>query len=395
MIQNYMERINAFIDENREQMMKDWETFVRIEDCFDEKENVERAMAWLKAKYDDMGFDCHVEAVGDDNYAGTLCGIWGAEYPGKPLLFIGHIDTVQPSGSFGENPFVIRDGNVYGPGVLDMKGGQIMMLYVIRALQMLGFDERPIKICFSGDEEYNHVTTTGADIVKREATGALCAFNMESGNLDNCLTVQRKTSNSVRMHVYGKGGHAGNDFLNSGNSINEAARKIIDMMSITDLEKGLYMNTSIIKGGNGNCAIPEHCEVLFNIRLPSTEDAELLQVKVEQIMGRTYIAGTRTEYTIERSQLPAYKKNEQIHRLLSHVNNIAVENGFKAFGEKGVAGASDSGNVMAVGVPVRCACGVRGKYHHSPNEYAVIDSLFERAKIFAAAAYTIARFEEA
>ncbi len=392
MIENYMEKIHAYIDDNRNDMIKDWEILVRMEDHFEEVKNVQKVCAWIKEKFEEMGFECHVEDVGD-GWAGTLVGIWGKDRPGKPVIFSGHMDTVQKSGSFGDNPFLVKEGNVYGPGVLDMKGGIIIAMYVIKALQEIGFDERPIKIIFSGDEEYNHITTTGAEVFKREAKGALCAFNMESGNLNNALTVQRKTSNTVHMKVIGVGGHAGNNFLIGKNAINEAAYKILEMLELTDLETGTYMNTSIIKGGSGSCAIPELCEVVFNIRLASGDESERVCREVERIMGKSQIEGTKIEYTIDKSQLPAYQKTESIEHLLNFVNDVATENGFEPFGGIAVGGASDAGNIIAVGTPVLCACGVRGQYHHSANEFAVIESLYERTKIFAAVVCNLSKFE--
>ena len=80
-----------------------------------------------------------------------LHGLWGASNPGKPVLLCGHMDTVFPPGT--GTPFSIRDGTVRGPGALDMKAGLVIALYTIRALQSAGYDQRPIRVVFPGDEE--------------------------------------------------------------------------------------------------------------------------------------------------------------------------------------------------------------------------------------------------
>lgn len=77
----------------------------------------------------------------------------GADRPGTPVIFTGHFDTVFDPNTFGPNPFRIEDGKAYGPGVLDMKGGIIITLYVIKALEAAGYKDRPIRICFCGDEK--------------------------------------------------------------------------------------------------------------------------------------------------------------------------------------------------------------------------------------------------
>ncbi len=103
------------------------------------------------------------------------------------------MDTVFPTGTLGDKPFRIEDDNAYGPGVLDMKGGIIIFLYVIKALNRINYKERPIKIIYSGDEEIGHKNSKGAEIILNEARGGICAFNMETGLVDNhlCLSCGR------------------------------------------------------------------------------------------------------------------------------------------------------------------------------------------------------------
>lgn len=74
-----------------------------------------------------------------------------------------------------ENPFKIVDGKAYGPGVLDMKGGILIALTTVKALNRIGYDERPIKFCFSGDEEINHTGSQGALRRWRRRRRAACA----------------------------------------------------------------------------------------------------------------------------------------------------------------------------------------------------------------------------
>lgn len=82
-----------------------------------------------------------------------VAGEIGTGRPGKPVIFAGHFDTVFNPGTFGENPFRIEGDKAYGPGVLDMKGGIIIALWTIKALEAAGYDERPIRVCFCSDEE--------------------------------------------------------------------------------------------------------------------------------------------------------------------------------------------------------------------------------------------------
>src|SRR5699024_6041606 len=126
--------------------------------------------------------------------------------------FSGHMDTVFPTGSFGEELFLIKDGKAHGPGVLDMKGGIIIALYAIKALNHIGYNERPLKIIISGDEEIGHINSSGNDIITKEAEGGVCAFNLETGRADHSLCIGRKGRIECHVTVNGVESHAGNDF---------------------------------------------------------------------------------------------------------------------------------------------------------------------------------------
>ncbi len=90
-------------------------------------------------------------------------------------------------GTFGANPFRIEDGKAYGPGALDMKGGIVISLYVIKALESIGFNEHPIKVIYVSDEEIGHRNSSGSDLYLKEGEGGICAFNMETGLVDGRL----------------------------------------------------------------------------------------------------------------------------------------------------------------------------------------------------------------
>lgn len=91
---------------------------------------------FLKAEMEKAGFECRYVPVGVN--ADTLVGVLGKDRPGKPILFCGHMDTVFPTGMHPENPFKIVDGKAYGPGVLDMKGGILIALTTVKALNRIG-----------------------------------------------------------------------------------------------------------------------------------------------------------------------------------------------------------------------------------------------------------------
>lgn len=378
----YYNEINNFIEEHKDEMLKKWETFVNLEGHYNEKDNVEKAQNWLRKEFEAEGFECYIKDVAPDK-AGILVGILGKDRGTAPIIFSGHIDTVHRTGSFGEKPFKIEDGKAFGPGVLDMKGGILISLYAIKALNSIGYNEHPIKIMYAGEEESDHIGNDADLFYENESKGALCAFNMETGHITNSLCVGRKAQYTFFVTIKGLGGHAGNEFTKGKNAIHEAVHKINEMMKLTDLDKGTTVTTSVIHAGENTSSIPDLCKVVFDVRFCNTKEGEYIAKYVDKVMNTAYIEGTTTEYYTNLAKLKAFDGEPPVMKLFNFVNNVAEENGFPKFGQIKLGGASDAGNIAASGIPVICSCGVIGEYNHNIREYAVVQSLFDRSKIFA------------
>ena len=379
---NYYGPVCKYIDEHRDEMIEKWRNFVNLEGRFDEKENVEKAQEWIRLELDQAGFRTWTVESRPDRCS-VLLGILGEDRPGAPILFGGHIDTVHPKGSFGrENPFYIEEGKAYGPGVLDMKGGIILALYVVKALESVGYHDHPIKFMLAGEEEGDHVGTDVDLLFTEESKGALFALNMETGHISNSLCVGRKTQYTYFATVYGKGGHAGNEFTKGHNALSEAVLKIADMLKVTDLEKGTTVTPSVLHCGKNTSSIPDLCEFAVDVRIMNTFEGERVKKEFDKIMNHAYIPGTTTEYILELAKLHEFEPSEKILGLLDFMNQIASENNFKPFGKIILGGASDTGSIARAGIPVLCSCGVIGEFNHNIKEYAMVESMFERAKIY-------------
>lgn len=380
----YREAVCQYIDAHRDEMIGKWEHFVNLEGHYDEKENVEKAQAWIRGELEAVGFRTWTVESRLDRCS-VLLGILGEDRPGKPIVLGGHIDTVHPKGSFGrENPFYIEDGKAYGPGVLDMKGGIILALYVTKALESLGYNAHPIKFVLAGEEEGDHVGTDVDLLYTEESKGALFALNMETGHITNSLCVGRKTQYTFFATIHGKGGHAGNEFEKGHNAVSEAALKINDMLKVTDLTKGTTVTPSMISGGSEEnpSSIPDLCKLVIDVRIMNADEGKRVQETFDQIMNHAYVPGTETEYHIQKAKLHEFAPNEKILKLHGFLNQVAEDNGFEKFGQIILGGASDTGSIARADIPVLCSCGVIGEFNHNRKEYAVVESMFNRAKIY-------------
>lgn len=388
----YRDKVIAYFDSHRDEMIGKWKQIVNLEGRFDEKENVEKVQAWLRGEMEAAGFRCWTVPSRPDR-CGVLLGVWGEGNPGQPVVFSGHIDTVHPKGSFGgENPFRIEGGKAYGPGVLDMKGGVIIALYVVKALAELGFRERPVKFIFAGEEEGDHVGTDVDLLFTEESRGALCAFNMETGHITNSLCVGRKTQYTFTATVHGQGGHAGNEFEKGRNALHEAVAKLADLIPLTDLDKGTTVTASVLHCGKNTSSIPDTCEFAVDVRIMNAEEGRRIEEAFAKVMNHSYVPGTTTEYALEKAKLHEFEPNGQIMKLWNFVNQEARDNGFAPFGKITLGGASDAGSIARAGIPVLCSCGVIGEFNHNIREYAVVDSMFDRAKIYTLAVLDMGNF---
>lgn len=382
-MENQLAKIFTSIDEHKEDMVQDLRTFADLEGHFEEKDNVLKARTWLQQQLEKEGFACRFREVADDR-CGIMIAELGMDRPGKPIIFSGHCDTVHYTGSFGgENPTVIKDGKIFGPGVLDMKGGLIIALYVAKALNFIQYKEHPIKLIVVGEEESDHVGNDGNKILTAESKGALCCFNMETGQMNNSLCTQKKSQFTYYLSVDGVGGHAGNDFLKGRNAINEAVYKIQKIIELTDLSVGTTVTTAVIKGGGHTSGIADHCEVVFDVRVTNENEAKRIMDSMYEITDETFIEGTKSKLTYYRAKLLPLQETKEAIRLLDFVNTVAKDNGFDEFGKVHLGGASDAGNMAAAGIPVLDNCGIIGQYAHNKKEYGIINFLYSRAKIFA------------
>ena len=374
-----LNQIYKYIDDKKEEMLACWKEIVNMESYSDEKEKVDLLAETLKAKFEKEGFDCRLIDVGDKN-GKTLVGILGAERKGKPIIFSGHMDTVFPSGTFGESPFKIEGEKAYGPGVLDMKGGIVISLYTVRALNSINYNERPIKIIFSGDEEIGHKDSQGAEVILEEARGGLCGFNMETGLIDNSICVGRKGRIGYQINVKGVESHAGNDFTSGINAIEEMAHKIINLQKLTELESGTTVSVGTIKGGTVSNSIPSQCDIEVDIRFENIKEMENVKNKVGEVCHKTFLEGTTTEGKILTS-MPAYETTADVLKFYVFCNEVSKKYGFGEMKSKRLGGSSDASYITMAGTPVLCSFGVRGQWNHTTKEYALVDSLFDRAKL--------------
>lgn len=372
------EDVFAYIDDHKAQMMDLWQDLVNQDSPASYREGVDLVAKRVFKELEEAGASTRWDEEGKALIA---------EIPGDsraPVLLLGHMDTVFPVGEAARRPFTVEGSRVTGPGALDMKGGVAVMLSALKALHSAGFSGRPLKVILVSDEEIAHNGSKATVMLQREARGCAACFNCETGYEDNSLVIGRKGGVVFKAAVHGIAAHAGNNPRQGRSAIWEMAKKIDDIQNMTDRDKGITFNVGTIKGGTVSNAIPNYCEVEGDIRFQDPDISPLVKEELLKVLNHTYIEGTKTELLLYHEGMLPMKMTEENRKLFEFVKKTGEENGIPVSEGKLVGGGSDSGYVVYAGVPTVCAMGVKGRFNHTRDEYALKDSLFERAKLLGA-----------
>ena len=372
------EDVFAYIDDHKAQMMDLWQDLVNQDSTASYREGVDLVAKRVFKELEEAGASTRWDEEGKALIA---------EIPGDsraPVLLLGHMDTVFPVGEAARRPFTVEGSRVTGPGALDMKGGVAVMLSALKALHSAGFSGRPLNLILVSDEEIAHNGSKATVMLQREARGCAACFNCETGYEDNSLVIGRKGGVVFKAAVHGIAAHAGNNPRQGRSAIWEMAKKIDDIQNMTDRDKGITFNVGTIKGGTVSNAIPDYCEVEGDIRFQDPDISPLVKEELLKVLNHTYIEGTKTELLLYHEGMLPMKMTEENRKLFEFVKKTGEENGIPVSEGKLVGGGSDSGYVVYAGVPTVCAMGVKGRFNHTRDEYALKDSLFERAKLLGA-----------
>lgn len=395
-------QVKSYIEEHRGEMLEMWRDFVETPSQARDRAAAMKMKEKLSGILGQMGMDVKEYDVGQVN-SQTIEAVLGADRPGKPVLFAGHYDTVNCSPVEDAKPGDEREfdgtphfrvdsqGRAYGLGALDMKGGIVIAIWVIKALEAAGYQDRPIKILLAGDEDKGHFDANTPEILMQASAGALCCFNMETGRVNSDICIGRKGGGEGEIWVNGTAAHAGNDFVSGRNAVLEMANKAIELSRLTDLSEGTTIAPTVIKGGTVPNGIPDYCHMYFDVRYQKSEEARRVKEGFARIAETTHIEGTRTEY-IYKEYMPPFDVTPEGEALADLVAEVSREQELGNPGKIFLGGSSDACYFTMAGVPTICAMGVCGQFNHSSREYALVESLYTRAKLLACTVLNIEKF---
>ena len=375
-------KIINYLTQHKQQISYMYENLVRIETPSTNKEALDKLAAHLDTYLTAM--DLQVEKHVFEKAGATIVAKSEATEL-APIILCSHMDTVHAVGAFGPDPFVRDKANpdiVRGPGVYDTKGGIVIAIFAIKVLQALGYTKRQLKLVLVGDEEVAHALSNGESsaIIEREAQGACCCFNCDSGRLEDKIVLQRNGGGIFTVKVHGKAAHAGNAPWDGANAILAAAEKIAAIAKLSDYNDA-YFGTGVIKGGTKSNIVPDYCEFVNDMRFKTNDAYDRALAKIKGIVEDN--PNPRIHAELEATGLfRALEKVEKTDALMERFADAAEELGYNRPEGIFAGGCSDAAFVSHMGIPTLCGTGIIGNYNHTLEEYALESSILEQtAKI--------------
>lgn len=372
------------IDNNFKNTLGKLETVVNINSGTNNLIGVKKTGFFFQKEFENLGFKCEWISLPDSlKKAGHLFASRKGKR-GKKILLLGHLDTVfeldQPFNSFK----IIGDTVATGQGVVDMKGGDIVILSALKALSSLGYlDGAEIGIYLTGDEESGGkpIEVTRQDLISRSKEYEI-ALSFESGKLNSAVT-SRRGSGTWKLKVSGKQSHSSGIFgkKNGYGAIYEAARILESIRLFSNSEKYLTISPGVIAGGTTVIKNDENLEVFGkdnviasntlisgDYRFISEKQKNLAKEKIQQIISSGNLSGTSAEITFSDGIPPMEKKRGNL-KLLEQLNQVNLDLGGTAV-KSGDPGKRGAGDISFIAKYVDCldGLGATGKGAHTPNE---------------------------
>jgi glutamate carboxypeptidase len=294
----------------------------------------------------------------------------------KPVLLLGHLDTVWPIGMLKKMPWRVLEGRYWGPGVLDMKAGVVMAfaaLDTLREMKLL----RPATLLLNSDEEVGSPISRA--ITERLARESAAVLVLEPAQ-GLAYKTARKGVGQYYVEVTGVGAHSGVDFEKGHSAILELAKQVQTISGFTNLERKLTVNCGVIAGGTRSNVVASQAWTEVDVRIAKASDAAY----VEKLFRGLKVSDPHCKLTITGGiNRPPMERTPGTIALFKKARSIAAELGF-VLEEAATGGGSDGNFTAALGVPTLDGMGAVGDGAHAAHESAVIEHLIPRTALLAA-----------
>jgi glutamate carboxypeptidase len=363
------------VEAKKEWMRTDLCNLVRQESPSEDRSAVNAASAMVDHIARDLGGRCKWNK--HKNFGDILEIHFGSQSSKlKPILLLGHLDTVWPLGTLKTMPWKESDGRYWGPGVLDMKAGVVMALTAVSTLRELNL-QRPMILLLNSEEEVG--SPVSRVITERLALESEAVFVLEPAQ-GLAYKTARKGVGQYNVQVTGVGAHSGVDFEKGHSAVLELAKLVQTISNFTKLDRKLTVNCGVIAGGTRSNVVASQAHAEVDVRIAKTSDA----VYIEKLFRSLKVSDPHCELTITGGiNRPPMERKAGTIALFKRARGFAAELGFE-LDEAATGGGSDGNFTAALGVPTLDGMGAVGDGAHAAHESVVIKHLVPRTALLAA-----------
>jgi glutamate carboxypeptidase len=291
----------------------------------------------------------------------------------RSVLLLAHLDTVWDRGSFAPL-FEVQDGRAQGPGVFDMKGGVVIALAALSALQEMASMRGGVTLLLTGDEEVG--SSTSKSLIETEARRSAAVLVLEPP-VGSAVKIARKGVAGYSVAVHGRAAHAGLDPERGVNSLVAIAPLVAEISSLSRPDAGTTVSPTKLLAGSRTNVIPAEATLHVDVRFTTAAEAGRVEAGIRGLTvavpeARIQIAGGANRPPFETASSS---------QLFSIAREVASELGWPELEGASVGGGSDGNFTAALGIPTLDGLGVVGGNAHAKGEWAELESIPDRAAL--------------
>ncbi|MEC9373809.1 MAG: M20/M25/M40 family metallo-hydrolase [Planctomycetota bacterium] len=384
------QRVSRLLESRGPSMVEDLARHVAIPTGKGHSEGLDAYRGILRRRVEALGAE--VEIIAGQERPSWLYGAAdGAPPPsavcrrlreGMPRVLIAcHLDTVfDPHGAFREMHPASDGSTARGPGVIDMKGGVLIALNALEALEEAGVRVGWTLLLTSDEETGSYCSE---HVIRAEAAGHDVGLATEPALPGGELAVERMGSGQFCLEAWGRSAHVGRAFSEGISAVTALAEAILGAAAIADPEAGRIVSIGPLEGNSATNAVPDHARAWGNVRYPTREKADEIGRMLEALERNAEDEGALPRVVAHRSlNRPAKPLTPEVERLALMARGSAESLG-QSLPFASTGGVCDGNIMQDAGLATIDTLGVRGGGMHTDREWIEMRSLVERSQLFA------------
>jgi len=372
-----MEKIRDYLDGKQDEMFDLLKRLVNIDSGTYCKDGIDACGEILAEELRSLGFQ--TQTIEEKDWGNHV----SAERSGsgeKRLFLSSHLDTVCPAGTVETRPFRIDGDYAYGPGVGDMKGGIVQMIYALKALKALDRQTPPISVFLTGDEEVGSVL--GRPFIEDIANRSTWTLVTEPTISPEAVAVKRWGVGAFYLTILGKSAHVLDKNKQGVNACRELAMKILALEGLSDPVRGVKVSVNLVKGGTSRQVCATEAKADVDVRVRNLSEMESVENRVREVAETPIIPGIQIKVEGKLTR-PPMEPNPNTEAFLEIAKEVGQEIGMNVEPIEKLGG-SDGCFTAAMGVATLDGMGPMCYDSCSETERIELSSVVPRTLLMAA-----------